>query len=141
MRIINGRKYMTTGDIGAFINRSQNSVVRWCKYSDLLEEMGDKRIIPKPLLINGQRLFTLEQARIIKEFAESENKYGLMAEFNRKSLGQRGKDIEKRIKAREKKRAEVSEQEQYFELDNALSKVNRKAVDYKDRFKKLKRDS
>jgi hypothetical protein len=58
-------------------------------------------LIPKPIVINGQRLFTTEQALEVKQFSESK-KYGVMAEFNRSRLGARGKEIEKRMKVREK---------------------------------------
>ena len=136
MRIINGNKYLTTGDLGAYVNRNPATIAQWCKYSDRLAESGKERLIPKPLVVNGQRLFTPEQALEVKAFAES-NKYGLLAEFNRKRLGKRGQEIENRMKAREKEQEEKKEKE----LEVALSKVNRgRAVDYKKRFQHIKKN-
>ncbi|MBO1513522.1 hypothetical protein [Metabacillus bambusae] len=138
MRIVNGQKYLTTGDLGAYVNRSPVTIAQWCKYSDRLAESRKERLIPEPLVINGQRLFTTEQALAVKEFAESK-KYGLLAEFNRKRLGKRGKEIEKRLKAREKEQEKMQEEKKEKELEEALSKINR-AVEFKDRFKRLKKD-
>ncbi|NRD76620.1 hypothetical protein HPT25_03830 [Bacillus sp. BRMEA1] len=135
MRIINGQRYLTTGDLGAFVNRNPATIAQWCKYSEILAERNEARLIPKPVVINGQRLFTPEQAIEVKEFAESK-KYGLLAEFNRNRLGKRGQEIEKRMKAREKEQEEMKEKE----LAEALSKVNRRAVDYKERLKHLKKN-
>lgn len=133
MRIIGGQRYMTTGDLGSYIKRSPATIAQWCKYSDRLAESGKERLIPEPLVINGQRLFTTEQALAVKEFAESK-KYGKMREFNRKRLGKRGEEIEKRVKAREKE-----QEKKQKELEVALAKVNR-AVDFKDKFKHLIRN-
>lgn len=138
MRIIEGQKYLTTGDLGAYVNRSPATIAQWCKYSDRLDESGKKRLIPKPLVITGQRLFTKEQALAIREFAESK-KYGLLAEFNRKRLGKRGQEIEKRVKAREQEQERRQEKFKDKELEVAISKVNR-AVDFKDRFKHIKKN-
>lgn len=138
MRIIDGQKYLTTGDLGAYVNRSPATIVKWCKYSDILAERGEERLIPNPLFVNGQRLFTPEQARAIKEFADTV-KYGVMAEFNRKRLGKRGKEIELRVRVREKEKEKKQEGLKEKELELALSKVNR-AVDFKERFKHIKKD-
>jgi len=138
VRIIEGKRYLTTGDLGAYVNRSSATIAQWCKYSDRLAENGKERLIPEPLHINGQRLFTTEQALVVKEFAESK-KYGKMAEFNRNRLGKRGKAIEKRMKAREKEQERKREELKEKELEVALAKVNR-AVDFKDRFQHLKKN-
>lgn len=139
MRIIDGQRYLTTGDLGAYVNRSPATIAQWCKYSDILSDSGKERLIPKPLVVNGQRLFTSEQALEVKAFAESK-KYGLLAEFNQKRLGKRGKEIEKRMKAREKEQEQMQEEKKDKELEVALSKVNNRAVSFKDRFKHLKRN-
>jgi DNA-binding transcriptional MerR regulator len=139
VRIIEGQKYLTTGDLGAYVNRSPATIVKWCKYSDRLSDSGKERLIPKPLVVNGQRLFTTEQALAVKEFSESK-KYGKMAEFNRKSLGKRGADIEKRMKAREKEQEKMQEEKKEKELEVTLSKVNRRAVDYTKRFQHIKKN-
>lgn len=135
MRIIDGQRYFTTGDLGAYVNRSPATIAQWCKYNDILSDNGKERLIPEPLVINGQRLFTTEQALAVKEFAELKNKYGLMAEYNRERLGKRGKEIEKRVKAREQEQEEKKEKE----LEVSLAKVNR-AVDFNDRFKHIKKN-
>ncbi|WP_108671783.1 hypothetical protein [Peribacillus acanthi] len=137
MRIIDGQNFLTTGDLGAYVKRSPATIAQWCKYSDRLAENGKERLIPEPLVINGQRLFTSEQALVVKEFAESK-KYGKMAKFNRKRLGKRGEDIEIRMKARDKEQEQMQEEKKEKELEVALAKVNR-AVDFKDRFKRLKK--
>ncbi|MTT31482.1 hypothetical protein GMB86_05540 [Terrilactibacillus sp. BCM23-1] len=139
MRIIEGQKYLTTGDLGVYVNRSPATIAQWCKYSDRLAESGKERLIPEPLVINGQRLFTTEQALSVKEFAESK-KYGLLAEFNRKRLGKRGKEIEKRVKARKQEQERRQEEKKEKELEMALSKVNRRAVDYTKRFQHIKKN-
>ncbi|MFB6468685.1 hypothetical protein ACE38V_18130 [Cytobacillus sp. Hz8] len=139
MRVIDGRRYYTTGDLGAYIKRSPATIAQWCKYSDRLAESGKERLIPEPLVINGQRLFTTEQALTVKEFAESKNKYGLMSEFNRQRLGARGKEIEKRVREKEQEKEKRQVEKNEKELEVALSKINR-AVDFKDRFKRLKKD-
>lgn len=138
MRIIEGQKYLTTGDLGAYVNRSPATIAQWCKYSDILSDSGNERLIPKPIVINGQRLFTTEQALVVKQFSESK-KYGLMSEFNRQRLGARGKEIEKRVRAREKEQERRQEEKKEKELEVALSKVNG-AVDFKDRFKRIKKN-
>ena len=71
MREINGTVYLTSGDVSAYINRSQETVVQWSKLSDYREQEHGERFIPKPILVNGQRLFTKEQAREIRKFSES----------------------------------------------------------------------
>lgn len=140
MRIVNGQKYLTTGDLGAYVNRSPATIAQWCKYSDILSDSGKERLIPKPLVMNGQRLFTMEQALAVKEFAESK-KYGKIAEFNRKRLGDRGKEIEKRVKAGRNELERRKEELKEKELEVALSKVNRgRAVDYKKRFQNIKKN-
>ncbi|MBN6185693.1 hypothetical protein JQN58_01680 [Aneurinibacillus sp. BA2021] len=138
MRIIEGQRYLTTSDLGAYVNRSQATIVKWCKYSDILAERNEERLIPKPIIVNGQRLFTPEQALVVKGFAESK-KYGKLKEFSRKRLGKRGEEIEKRVKAREKEQEKMQEEKKEKELEVALSKVNR-AVDFKDRFNHLKKN-
>jgi DNA-binding transcriptional MerR regulator len=138
VRIVNGQKYLTTGDLGAYVNRSPATIAQWCKYSDRLAENEKERLIPEPIVVNGQRLFTPEQALEVKAFAESK-KYGKMAEFNRKRLGKRGQEIEKRMKAREKEQERRQEEKKEKELEVALTKVNR-AVDFKDRFKHIKKN-
>ena len=141
MRIIDGQRYFTTGDLGAYVNRSPATIAQWCKYNDILSDNGKERLIPEPLVINGQRLFTPEQALAVKEFAESKNKYGLLAEFNRKRLGRRGQEIENRVKAREQELERKLEEKKEKELEVVLSKVNRgRAVDYKKRFQHIKKN-
>ncbi|OLN21217.1 hypothetical protein BTO30_16185 [Domibacillus antri] len=139
MRIIDGQRYLTTGDLGAYVNRSPATIAQWCKYSDILAEKNEERLIPKPLIMNGQRLFTPEQALVVKGFVESKGKYGLMAEFNRKRLGKRGQEIKKRVRDREKEQEKIQVEMKEKELEVALSKVNR-AVDFKDRFKHIKKN-
>lgn len=138
MRIIEGQKYHTTGDLGAYVNRSPATIAKWCKYSDRLSDSGKERLIPKPLVVNGQRLFTTEQALAVKEFSESK-KYGKMKEFSRSKLGKRGQEIERRMMAREKEQERMQEEKKEKELEEALSKINR-AVEFKDRFKRLRKD-
>ena len=139
MRLIDRQRYLTTGDLGAYVNRSPATIVKWCKYSDILSERGEKRLIPKPFVVNGQRLFSPEQALAVKEFAELKKKYGILAEFNRKRLGKRGQEIEKRMRGREKEKEKMREETKEMELEVSLATVN-KAVDFKDRFQHVKRN-
>jgi DNA-binding transcriptional MerR regulator len=135
VRIIDGKPMFTVGDVSAYVGKSTQTVQRYDKYSDILESKGESRLIPKPLWINGQRLYTKEQVNEIQQFVESKKEYGVMAEFNRKRLGTRGKEIGKRVRAREKEQ----EEKKVKELEVVLSKVNR-AVDFKDRFKHIKKN-
>jgi hypothetical protein len=138
VRIIEGQRYLTTGDLGVYVNRSPATIAQWCKYSDILAESGKERLIPKPIVINGQRLFTIEQAIAVKQFSEMK-RYGVMSEFNKKRLGNRGKEIEARMKAREKELKRRQEEMKERDLEFTLTKVNR-AVDFKERFNRLKKD-
>lgn len=139
MRIIDGKQMFTVGDISAITGKGIQTIQRYDKYSDILDSRNEARIIPKPIRINGQRLYTKEQVREIQLFVESKEKYGIMAEFNRIRLGKRGKEIEKRMKAREKEQERKQDEKKEKELEVALTKVNR-AVDFKNRFKRLKKD-
>lgn len=140
MRIIDGKQMFTVGDCSAYVGKSVQTIQKYDKYSDILQDRGEARLIPKPLRINGQRLYTKEQVREIQQFIESK-KYGLMAEFNRKRLGKRGQEIEKRVKAREKEKERKQEEKKEKELEVALAKVNRgRAVDYKKRFQHIKKN-
>lgn len=138
MRIIDGQPMFTVGDCSAYTGKSVQTLNKYDKYSDTLESMGEARLIPKPLRINGQRLYTKEQVKEIQQFVESK-KYGVMKEYNRARLGKRGQEIEKRVNAREQERGRKQEEKKEKELELALAKVNR-AVDFKDRFKRLKKD-
>ncbi|MED3575860.1 hypothetical protein [Cytobacillus praedii] len=136
MRIIEGEALFTVGDCSAYIGKSIQTIQKYDKYSDILESRGEERLIPKPLRINGQRLYTKEQVKEIQKFIELK-KYGVMAEFNRKRLGKRGQEIERRMMAKEKEQERMQEDKKEKELKEALSKINR-AVEFKDRFKRLK---
>ncbi|MEI0739009.1 hypothetical protein VQ056_24250 [Paenibacillus sp. JTLBN-2024] len=138
MRIINGEALFTVGDCSSYTGKSIQTIQKYDKYSDILESRGEARLIPKPLRINGQRLYTKEQVREIQQFIESK-KYGVMAEFNRQRLGDRGKEIQKRVKAREQEQERRQEEKKEKELEVALAKVNR-AVDYKKRFQHIKKN-
>ena len=138
MRIINDDALFTVGDCSAFTGKSVQTIHKYDKYSDILESRGEARLIPKPLRINGQRLYTKEQVKEIQQFIESK-KYGKLVEFNRKSLGKRGKEIERRIRAREKEQERKQGEKKEKELEVALSKVNR-TVDFKEKFRRLKKD-
>lgn len=138
MRKINGEIMFTVADCSCYIKKSVQTLHKYDKYSDILESRGEARLIPKPLRINGQRLYTKEQVKKIQHFVDTK-KRGQLAEFNRKRLGKRGKEIEKRVKAREKEQERRQEEKKEKELEVALTKVNR-AVDFKDRFKRLKKD-
>jgi DNA-binding transcriptional MerR regulator len=141
MRIIDGEIMFTVADCSCYIKKSVQTLHIYDKYSDILENKGEARHIPKPIRINGQRLYTKEQVKEIQHFVESKKKYGMMSEYNRKSLGKRGKEIEKRIRAREKEKEQKTMQEENkeSELEVVLSKVNR-AVDFKDRFKHINKN-
>ncbi|MBB2481346.1 hypothetical protein H5P36_14235 [Bacillus sp. APMAM] len=139
MRIIDGVQMFTIGDISAITGKGIQTIQRYDKYSDILESRNEARLIPKPIRINGQRLYTKEQLRDIQLFVESKKKYGMMAEFNRKRLGKRGVEIEKRVKAREKEQEKMQEEKKEKELEVTLAKVNR-AVDFNDRFKHIKKN-
>ncbi|NRG28124.1 hypothetical protein HRF69_13450 [Bacillus circulans] len=138
MRIIDGEALFTIGDCSAYTGKSIQTIQKYDKYSDILESRGEARLIPKPLRINGQRLYTKEQLKEIQQFVESK-KYGVMREYNRARLGKRGQEIEKRVKDMEQERVRKQEEKNEKELEVALAKVNR-AVDFKDRFKRLKKD-
>nr|WP_259548284.1 hypothetical protein [Heyndrickxia oleronia] len=139
MRIIDGQPMFSVGDCSAYTGKSVQTLNKYDKYSDTLESKGEARLIPKPLRINGQRLYTKEQVREIQQFIESK-KYGLMSGFNRKRLGNRGKEIEKRVKAREQEQKRMQVEMKEKELEATLSKVNLRAVDYIKRFQHIKKN-
>ena len=69
MRKVGGVVYYTSGDVGAVINRSRQTVVIWDELSD--EMVKGSRLIPKPIRVNGQRLWTKDEVRQIKKFTEA----------------------------------------------------------------------
>lgn len=110
MREIDGIVYYKSGDISALIMRSRQTVVQWSKLSDYRELEHRERFIPKPILVNGQRLFTKEQAREIRKFSESK-KNGELARIK--------KEYEAKKKAETKQ-----EKKQIWAVDN--NKTNQK---------------
>jgi predicted NAD-dependent protein-ADP-ribosyltransferase YbiA (DUF1768 family) len=71
LREINGIIYYCSGDVSALINKSRETIVLYDVLSDFWEKEHGERFIPKPIRVNGQRLFTKEQVREIKRFAET----------------------------------------------------------------------
>jgi DNA-binding transcriptional MerR regulator len=138
VRVINEQIMFTVGDCSAYVGKSVQTIQRYDKYSDILESRNEARLIPKPLRINGQRLYTKEQVKEIQQFVDSK-KYGVMREYNRERLGKRGEEIEKRMRAREKEQERKWEEKKEKELELALSKINR-TVDFKERFKHIKKN-
>lgn len=96
MRKIDNVFYYTSGDVAAICNKTMQTVNNWDKYSDILEERGENRLIPKAIRINGRRLYTKEQVASIKEFSKNVPR-GTMAEYSRTRMGKRGEEIQKRI--------------------------------------------
>lgn len=83
MREIDGTVFYSVGDVSAFIgSRSRQTIVQWDVFSDFLEQEQGIRLIPKPVRVNGQRLYTKEQVREIKRFAESK-KNGVLSRLKR----------------------------------------------------------
>lgn len=68
---MNGIVYYTSGDVSVLIKRSRQTVVAWDVLSDFWEKEHGERFIPKSLRVNWQRLYTKEQVREIKKFAEA----------------------------------------------------------------------
>jgi len=77
MREMNGIVYYTSGDVSAYVGKNCQTVVAWDKLSDFWEHEHGQRFVPKPARVNGQRLYTKEQVREIKRFAERKNGGGL----------------------------------------------------------------
>lgn len=136
MRFIEGKAYFTSGDVGAYVNRNVQTINNWDKYSDKLEARGEARLIPKPIRINGRRLFTQSQVKEIQVFADNFER-GTMAEFNRNLYGKRSTGIKERAKEREKEREQRQEQERAREQEKVIPMAYRRAVDYENRFKDL----
>ena len=130
MRIIDNIVYYTSLDVASVCNRSLQQFTNWDKYSNILEEQGKERLIPRPaLVLNKRRLYTKNQVDQILVFSKS-LKRGQMAQYSRTRCGQRGRDINDRMNKKEVEKSFKAVQEN-------LDKVN-KAVDYKKRFKYLK---
>lgn len=130
LRIIDNIVYYTSGDVASICNRSLQQFINWDKYSDILEERGEERLIPRAgLIIKKRRLYTKEQVNKILEFSKN-IKHGQMAEYSRTRCGERGREIDKRMKKK-------AEEKKLKETKESLDKVN-SAVDYKERFKRLK---
>lgn len=125
MRIIENIVYYTVGDIASICNRQWQTIYGWIRHSNALEEQGKEGFMPKPKIVNSRRLYTKPQADQILIFSRN-IKRGQLSEYSRSRWGLRGKEIAERMK--EKK---------FKELKESLDKVN-KAVDYKERFKRLK---
>jgi hypothetical protein len=129
MRLIDGVVYYSSGDLASIVNRTILTVNNWDKYSDILEQRGEERLIPKPLRINNRRLYTREQVDKIIIFSRT-IKRGQLSEFNRFKWGEKGKLIDVKMK-------KLQHQKKIKQLQTDLNKVN-KPVDYKKRFKYLK---
>lgn len=95
MREINGTVFYTAGDVSALLNKSRQTIVLYDVLSDFCEQEHKQRFIPKPIRVNGQRLYTKEQVREIKRFADSK-KNGQLAKAK----------IEYEAKKKEKSRRE-----------------------------------
>lgn len=85
MKIIDGEKYYKASEVGMLIGRSHLTINNYAKWSDEVEEKGEKRFLPKPLLLGTYRYWNEKDIRKIKRFFKSveENK-GSMAEFTRR---------------------------------------------------------
>lgn len=136
MRFIQGQQFFTSGDVGAYVNKSILTINNWDKYSDILESRGEARLIPKPIRINGQRLFTPSQVKEIKVFADN-FKRGQMREFNSNLYGKRSEGIKKRVKEREKEREQRKEQVREKEVEVVTPMAYRRAVSFENRFQNL----
>jgi hypothetical protein len=134
MRFIEEQQYFTSGDVGAYVNRNVQTINNWDKYSDILEARGEARLIPKPIRINRQRLFTPSQVKEIKVFTNN-FKRGQMAEFNRNLYGKRSEGIKKRAMEREKEREKRQEHEKQQEMVVSLAYL--RAVESENRYKNL----
>lgn len=90
MKVIDGVRYYNSREVAEIVGRSRQTVVNWDKYSEELDERGEKRLIPKPIRIgkNRNRHWTKAQIEEIKHFRDN-IKQGDMAEFNRRLWGKR----------------------------------------------------
>jgi hypothetical protein len=93
MKIVDGKKYFTSGDVAALCGKSQQQVNNWDKYSDQLEKIGGMRLIPKAEREKRIRWYTEAQAVEICQFSERIS-YGDIAPFSRTRIGTRGKEID-----------------------------------------------
>lgn len=71
MREINGIVYFTSGDVSAYITRSRQTTVALDVLNDFWEKEHGERFVPKPIRVNGQRLYTKDQVREIKRFTDT----------------------------------------------------------------------
>jgi len=88
--------YYTVGNVQVLINRNYCTIIGWDNFSDLLEQRGTKRLIPKPLRVNGIRYYTKEQVEEIRIFSVSK-KRGLMAEYYRGKRGKKSKSDKTKV--------------------------------------------
>lgn len=120
MKLIDGTKYYTTTDVSIYCGKTAQSVILWDKYSDKLEEEGQKRLIPKPIRLGdctirtnfkhldeqkemktgGKRMWSETQLNEIVEFSNN-LKRGDLAEFSRERWGKRGDEIKERLNKKE----------------------------------------
>lgn len=85
MKIIEGKKHYSAKEIGLLVGRTHLTVHLWDKWSDELEDRGDKRFIPAPLKIGKQqtRYWSEDYVPEIMEFAKN-IKRGDLAEFSQR---------------------------------------------------------
>lgn len=74
MKIINGVKFYTSGEVAYFVGRIRETVQEWDKKSEMLEDLGQERLIPKPVRINTWRYWREEQLSEIIKFSKADKR-------------------------------------------------------------------
>ncbi|GAB6152892.1 hypothetical protein JCM17380_16420 [Desulfosporosinus burensis] len=71
MREVNGVVYYTSGDVAVLLDKSRQTLIYWDLLSDCWAEKYGRRALPKPIRINGHRLYKKEQVLEIIKFSKS----------------------------------------------------------------------
>jgi len=92
MKMINNKRYYTSREVAEMVLRTTQTVVNWDKYSKILEERGENRLIPAPLMIGDKRYWNDEDLKKIIRFRDS-IRPGMLSEFSVRMWGERGRQI------------------------------------------------
>ena len=132
MKILDGVKYFSIGEVGALINRSPQMIRLWDVWSTEREEQGLERFIPKPVILDNTKTRYWDEFEIgvLMQFADYK-KQGILKDYSKRQYGAKyraqqmakqaklkGEGLENAIKELEERYAD-----EYAELNNLLGEA------------------
>ena len=101
MRVLDGKNYLTIGEVAKIVERSPQTIKYWYKwYDEQTDAVKSENVLPKTrrdLDAKGTHYFLEDDMEALAVFRDLIS-YGKMSEFNNRRWGERGTEIRERKK-------------------------------------------